>query len=155
MGKGGGKSAARGGGGGAAKAGGKDTNKVTQEKEFSAADLKAGKDRIGEPKPFNSEVKNYADDVANSVKPGDKIIVEKSFKNGTTQSTTLTVKESTQTMYDGSTRTNLGVQGNGFNSYLGDTFLGTSNKPDGWRLAELISTKRSSVKSVRVRVKKR
>lgn len=149
MGKGGGKSSARGGGGG---------GRVLSEQTFQSKDLKTGKDRIGENARFNSEVGSYADSVASEVKPGDKITIEKTFKDGTTQSATLTVKAENKTWRDGSTTTQLNVEKSG-SLNLPDAstsgYFGTVGRsPWGANLAADITADRSKVRSVKITLRR-
>lgn len=143
-----------GGGGAAAKAGGQ----ITHEKTFAAKDLKAGTGRTGEPNRYNDTVESYANQIAQDVKPGDQIIVEKSMKDGSTRSTTLTAKETTKEWMGGTTTKGLGVSVSGNTRGIEDPsfrFLGESGTRSGSDLAAFISHGRSQVKSVRVRVRKR
>lgn len=154
MGKGSGAGGARGGGGGG--------GKITNEQEFAAKDLKTGRDRIGEPARFNDKVFDYADGVAKSLKPGDSVLVEKTLKDGTTRSTTLTAVETSQTWRNGTTSKGLGVNVKGSTDGLSFSsnkdapfdFFGRSGSQNGGDLADFICANRSKVKTVKVKVRR-
>lgn len=138
------------GGGGSARSGGGGSS----ERTFSSKDLATtGKTRTGESPLYNSEVQSYTDQVARDVKPGDKVEITRTYRDGSTQTSTLTVTQETKTWADGSKTVEKGAKvTSGSFAYAsgGDNYFRS-----GSSLAAEISAGRSRVRSVTVKVTKK
>lgn len=148
----GGASGRGGGGSGGSRAGG-GAGRVVNEQTFKASDLKTELGRTGEYNLYNSQVGDYSEGVVNSLNPGDSVTIEKTFKDGTVQSATLTMQQPQQRTWRNGTSTEIGA------TKTGSLQLGSSDTSryfsSASNLARDITNQRSKVRSVKVTVRKR
>lgn len=142
MGKGSGAGGARGGGGGG--------GKVISEDTMSMSSIQGRKGY--------DKAEKVAGPIANNIKPGEKVIIERTYKDGRTETMTITAKTTSKTYRDGSKKQYLGgeVKDTYYATYTSDDlFSGPygGNNRDSFGLISHMRLDSSKVRSVKVTYK--
>lgn len=143
MGKGSGAGGARGGGGGGG-------GKVISEDTLSMSSIQGRKGY--------DKAEKVAGPIVNNIKPGEQVIIERTYKDGRAETMTITAKPTSTTFRDGSKRQYLGgeIKDTQYATYTSESlFSGPygGNNRDSFGLIDQMRLDSSKVRSVKVTYK--
>ena len=68
---------------------------------FPGKAFRTGRGRTGEPLLYNEEVKIKMDELISTLKPGDALLIEKTYKDGTHQEARIIVEDNNKVIKSG------------------------------------------------------